>query len=455
MTIKFHSYTSAYQYLCKFTDYERLQKVSYKQSTYNLKRMAKLLSSLNNPQDKLRCIHIAGTKGKGSTAMLISQILSLAGYRVGLYTSPHLVDLRERIQVWTPNSRNLISKNDFTNLMNYIVNRIQFAIRLSYRGNLQFTITSPTFFEIMTAMAFLHFLYQKVDLAVIEVGLGGRLDATNLITPLVSVITRIDFDHMDKLGNTIKKIAYEKAGIIKRDIPVVTFRQRTSADKVIKEKAQKESAPLFITPLKRFNLPLFTVSKANLLGEHQSENCSLGLKVIEILNKSGHTNIATRTIKEALSEIKLPARLEIVQDNPMLIIDSAHNTLSIKATLESVRKLKYRNLILIFAMSKDKEVAQIGKLIEDASDILILSRAENPRLIAPEKFLRYLKRDNTEKPNAPLFLIPSYRKALETALLLADKDDLILITGSFYLAGPSRDYFLNNSGPFDSQLKCL
>ncbi|MFH1229945.1 MAG: cyanophycin synthetase, partial [Planctomycetota bacterium] len=374
------SYTDAYQYLCRFTDYERMEKVHYGQTAYNLKRMKWLLDAIDNPQNKLRCIHIAGTKGKGSTAIMIAQILVSAGYRVGIYTSPHLTDLRERIQIWNKNKpphqkiwcegkQTLISKNEFTNLMNHLVGKIRTP---------NSTLHTPTFFELMTALGFLYFARKKTDFAVIEVVLGGRLDATNLITPLVSVITRIDFDHTDKLGNTIKKIAYEKAGIIKNGIPVVTFKQKTQADEVIRNQAKTENAPLYIAPINKTKLPV--------LGNHQMENYSLASGVIKVLNQRNYTNINSAMIKNALRELQLPARLELVQRRPDIIIDSAHNPLSIKATVETVRKMKYRNLILILAISRDKEIAKILNIIIPIADIVIFTKTNHPRLLQPDEF---------------------------------------------------------------------
>lgn len=415
-----------------------------------------LLAAIGNPQNKLRCIHIAGTKGKGSTAIMIAQILASAGYRVGLYTSPHLTDLRERIQIYdcVPVYRSaslpvnkpinqLISKSDFTQLMNIIVNRTN-----GQRANWLTERSAITFFELMTALGFLYFAQKKTDFAVIEVGLGGRLDATNLITPLVSVITRIDFDHMDKLGNTIKRIVYEKAGIIKKGIPVVTFRQKTQADMIIRKTARLKDAPLFV-------VGAYCNTPPPVLGAHQIENCSLALGVIKVLNQRGHTpksslergrgvSINSAMIKDALRELKLPARLELVQKAPDIIIDSAHNPLSIKATVETVRKMKYRNLILVLAISRDKEITKMLNIIIPMANIVILTKTNHPRLLQPEEFF-------TQHPSSTLgypkqsdrcwMICSDHKRALEMAQRLAEKEDLILITGSFYLAGEMKRLF--------------
>jgi len=443
----FKSYSAAYQYLCQFTDYERMAKVNYSQAAYNLKRMKWLLQALGNPQDNLRCIHIAGTKGKGSTAIMLATILAQAGYKVGIYTSPHLIDLRERIQIWHKDKQTVIPKNDFTELMNHLV----FATKRSTLYALRPTpYARPTFFELMTAIGFLHFARQKVDFAVIEVGLGGRLDATNLITPIASVITRIDLDHTDKLGRTIKEIAYEKAGIIKPGIPVITFRQMTSADKVIRKRAQEQRAPRYIVKIGNHKL--------GLLGNHQNENYALVHGVIKLLNANGDTKITSAEITKALRHLALPARLELVNHKPDIIIDSAHNPVSIKAAADAVSRLpaksgsaspaprkhsgsrgraggKYRRIILIFALSQDKAVKEILDIILPQVDVCIFTKTNNPRLLEPEEFLKHL----AGYPDKTILLEPNYINALNIARSLAGPDDLILITGSFYLAGPIRE----------------
>jgi dihydrofolate synthase/folylpolyglutamate synthase len=407
-----------------------MAKVHYSQNTYNLKRMKWLLQTLGNPQDKLRCIHIAGTKGKGSTAIMLATILAQAGYKVGIYTSPHLIDLRERIQVWHMGKQTLISKNDFTELMNHFV----FATKRSTLYALRPTpYARPTFFETMTALAFLHFKQKKVDFAVFEVGLGGRLDATNLITPIVSVITRIDLDHTDKLGHTIKEIAYEKAGIIKPGVPVITFRQMTSADEVIREKAKTQKAPLHIAKTSN--------RKLGLLGCHQKENYSLAAGVIKLLNTKGYTKINQGKTNESLKGLILPARLELINRNPDIILDSAHNPVSIRATADTVKKLKYHKVIVIFALSADKEIGKIVNSVITLADIIIFTRTNHPRLLPPQEFIKYLPKHSDKT----ILIEPDYTNALSMARRLAHADDLILITGSFYLAGEMKKLLKNES----------
>ncbi|MBI4711711.1 MAG: bifunctional folylpolyglutamate synthase/dihydrofolate synthase [Planctomycetes bacterium] len=401
------TYNKALRHLARFTDYERMTKYHYSQKTFNLKRMERLLAGLGNPHHRLCAIHIAGTKGKGSTAIILSQILQAAGYKVGLFTSPHLVDIRERIQVNGVN----ITKDNFTRLMNIIADNA---------GHLK-----PTFFEIITAMAFLYFAEQNVNFAVVEVGLGGRLDATNIITPLASVITRIDFDHMDKLGNTIGKIASEKAGIIKENVSVITLSQSYPiADRVIKQRARMKKAPLYI--IRSLARP---PAGWKVLGRHQPENLALALAALKALNIHINRNIISR----ALEKLRLPGRLEIVSRWPYVVIDSAHNPVSMKAAVDTIsREVKYRRLILILGISCDKEIAEILDIIIPLADVVILTGTDNPRLLKPIEFLDYIKEEHLERP---IFLEPDYRRAYRLARKLAGQSDLILATGSFYLAG--------------------
>jgi dihydrofolate synthase/folylpolyglutamate synthase len=430
------TFKQAYKYLCTRTDYERMAKFNYTRTTFNLERMRRLILSLGNPHLKLKFIHIAGTKGKGSTAIIISRILSAAGYRTGLFTSPHLVDIRERIQV---NNRP-ISKQSFARALE--------QIRQASIG-----IKGLTFFEIITAMALLYFHRNKTDFAVMEVGLGGRLDATNIIKPLVSVITRLDFDHTDKLGNTIDKIATEKAGIIKPGVPVIALRQDFSkANKVIGQIARKRKSPLYwINPRRKRPYPAPLI-----LGRHQDENINIAAAVIWFLNRNNYVNIkppaislrpasagcgdlwlqATggwlHTIRRALAGLKLPGRIEIIRRRPYVIVDSAHNPVAIKALRDTLKTLNYRKLILIMAVARDKDIPQMLDIIMPLTDIAVFTRTAHPRLLEPMDFTLHLKEYHLERP---IFLEPDCRRALKLARRLAREDDLILVTGSFYLAG--------------------
>ena len=406
------TFGQAYKYLCTRTDYERMAKFNYARTTFNLERMRRLMEAMGNPHQGLRFIHIAGTKGKGSTAIIVSRILAAAGYRTGLFTSPHLVDIRERIQV----NGQSISKRSFTQALE--------QIRVISNG-----IKGLTFFEIITAMALLYFQRSKTDFAILEVGLGGRLDATNTIKPLVNVITRLDFDHTDKLGNTIDKIAMEKAGIIKKSVPVIALRQDFSkANSVIRQVAQNKKAPLYwVTPHHQRSYPAPLI-----LGRHQDENINIAAAVIGFLNQNNYTDITPAIIRRGLARLRLPGRIEIINHRPYLIVDSAHNPVAIKALRDTLQGVKRRQLILIMGVSQDKDITRMLDIIMPLADIAIFTRTAHPRLLEPMDFTLYLKEYHLERP---IFLEPDFRRALRLAKRLARQDDLVLVTGSFYLAG--------------------
>ncbi|MBI4834734.1 MAG: bifunctional folylpolyglutamate synthase/dihydrofolate synthase [Planctomycetes bacterium] len=369
---------------------------------FNLKKITAFLKALGNPQDKIKTIHIAGTKGKGSTAIFLSRLLQASGFKTGLFTSPHLVDLSERIQI----NGAPISRHAFT----YMMNKLRPYLKRF----------KPTFFEIMTTLALCYFEEEKVDYAIMETGLGGRLDATNAINPLLSLITRIDFDHMDKLGNTISSIAREKAGIIKPKTPIFTIKQLPEADKVIRAVTCRQKSPLKIIPPFSGRLPVH--------GRHQEENFALALSALKyILPNKNHE------LKTKMPSLALPARIEVVSKSPTTILDTSHNPVSIKALVKTIKEeFLYRKLILVLGIMRDKETDKILGFILPLADAVIFTRADNPRFLAPIEFIPYIK---DMKLSIPIFLEPDCKEALKTARVLASKKDLIVITGSFYLAG--------------------
>jgi len=435
----FKTYDSAYQYLCRFTDYERMAKFNYNQTTFNLKRMNRLLECLDNPHRQLNAIHIAGTKGKGSTALILASILKQAGYQVGLFTSPHLVSLQERIQI----NGEPISKQTFTKIMNQLH---------PYLKKLK-----PTFFEIITAIAFLYFHEQKVDWAIMEVGLGGRLDATNVIIPKLSIITRIDFDHTDKLGHTLTKIAREKAGIIKRNVPVIAFEQDPTVNRVFKAIARKHHAPLrFVSSPKARSIVRQSVSKLPFLGNHQLVNSGLALTALKLLKSTKLIKLSKSAIRTGLKQTSLPARIELINRKPLVILDSAHNPVAIQALRDTItntfslslinfppspsplplrereRVRGKRQVILIISIARDKEVKKILDILIPMASMLIFTQARNPRMCTLIDFIKHTK--DCYLP-IPIFSEPDSRQALGLAMKLAKPKDLVVITGSFYLAG--------------------
>ncbi len=423
----FRTYRSAYQYLCRFTDYERMAKFNYNQTTFNLKRIHRLLKYLGNPHRQLNAIHIAGTKGKGSTALILASILKQTGYQVGLFTSPHLVSLQERIQI----NGEPISKQSFTKIMN----QLHPYLPASKAGLKKL---KPTFFEIITAVALLYFHEQKVDWAVMEVGLGGRLDATNVIIPKVSIITRIDFDHTDKLGHTLTKIAREKAGIIKRNVPVIAFEQNPTVNRVFKAIARKHHAPLyFVSSPKARSIVRQAVSKLPFLGNHQLVNAGLALTALKLLKSTKFIKLSKSAVRTGLKQTSLPARIELINRKPLIILDSAHNPAAIQVLKNTISKTflsnsTKRQVILIISIARDKEVKKILDILIPMASMLIFTQARNPRMCTLIEFIKHTQ--DCYLP-IPIFSEPDSRQALGLAIKLAKPKDLVVITGSFYLAG--------------------
>jgi len=410
-----------------------------------LKNITYLLSLFDNPHLKTKVIHIAGTNGKGSTASIISSIVKTAGFKVGLYTSPHLVHFQERMRI----DGELISQKAVCHLlerMKPIIRKV--ATTEGYQH--------PTFFEVITAMAFLYFYENHADFSIIEVGLGGRLDATNVCQPLVSVISHIDYDHMDRLGNTLTEIAREKGAIIKDKTFVVNAKQYPEVHEAIKAIAEEKQALLYsvgeeINPslthsdlkgndfhysgiyhrFKDFHVPL--------AGEYQVENASMAIAVAELLNHMGY-QVSEHDIIEGLKNSRWPGRFEIVQKQPMVILDGAHNPNGVAQFIKNLKKLVLdKRIIAVLGIFSDKDYYRILKNIVPFVDQLILTMANNPRAtpthILAREAGRYISHEKiTEKTTVDAAIQESFR--------IAKKDDVICITGSLYTVGEAEAYFL-------------
>src|SRR6185295_12038971 len=358
-------------------------------------------------------LHIAGTKGKGSTAHLAEAILREAGYRTGLYTSPHLVDMRERIRLdGVP-----LSEEDFTRTMAEMEPQLR---RLR-----------PTYFETMTAAAFLVFAHRGVDYAVVEVGLGGRLDATNVILPAACAITTIDYDHMDKLGHTIREIAGEKAGILKPGVPVVSSPQPPAALRVLRERSTP-FFPRFRVRSRGFVLK-FTVEGAGghsyecglpALGEHQAANAATAIALVE---RSG-ARISPAVVRRAFGKVRLPGRVEVVGRRPWLIVDAAHNPVSARALAAALKDLPRRRTILVFGASADKDYGAMLRTLLPVADLAIFTRAATSRAAAPSDLMKKAK-------GRAALAAGSVARALALARKAAGPRDAVVVTGSFYVAG--------------------
>ncbi len=440
----FSSYKQAISYLFEKTDYERQEHLRYNVTTFNLDRMEKLLSLLGNPHDKIHTVHIGGTKGKGSTATMLGKMLESNGYKVGLYTSPHLVHLHERIMV---NSK-MISDSEMLGLLNRIYAPVEKMSKTD----------SATFFEIMTALAFMHFVDAKVDIAIIETGLGGRLDSTNVIQPKVVGITSLSIDHQQLLGETIDSIAKEKAGIFKRSVPVVTVQQEPAAMNVLKSRANAVKAPLSITggdidftyrfetsrehgPHTRICLTTptskFEHLRVPLHGKHQAINCGLALAMLDKLKKSGY-EIDNDKATKGLHEVSLAGRMEMICDDPRIMIDAAHNAASIRALIYAIgQNIPYDSMVVIFGCNKDKDVEGMLRELQYGADKVIFTRSNSAKAMSPEDLAeRY-----TEICGKMCQTALSLGEALQIARCPVGREDLICITGSFYLIGQAKMRF--------------
>ena len=431
-----NSYAKALRFLASLSDYERLRIVRYNSQHFDLDRMRLLLKKLGNPQDQFRSVHIAGTKGKGSTAAMTAAMLQANEYKVGLYTSPHLVDLRERIVI----NGEMISQPDFarlTKLVEPIVARAK---------------PSPTYFDVLTAIAFKYFAEQKVDIAVIETGLGGRLDSTNVLKPEITAITSISKDHMAQLGSTEVKIAEEKAGIFKQGVPAITAQQTPEVEAVLRRVAESVNAPFDVTgksidfsyrfessrllgPHNRVCLttPLskFEHLAVPLIGEHQAVNCGLALSIVDRLKSRGF-NITDSRAMEGLGKTKIAGRMEMLSTTPRVIADGAHNAASIDAMMRGIgQHIPYDSMVVIFGCCSDKDVSGMLERITSGADKVIFTKVNSIRTADPRELAaRYV-----ELYGKMAQVADTLQDALDIAYRAVSREDLICVTGSFYLVG--------------------
>jgi dihydrofolate synthase/folylpolyglutamate synthase len=443
----FKTYKQALAYLFERTDYEKQERLRYNVTTFNLDRMQRLLSLLGSPHKKIHTVHIGGTKGKGSTATMLARMLEANGYKVGLYTSPHVVHLHERIAI----NSTMISDSEMCGLLNRAYASVEKMSKTD----------QPTFFEIMTALAFMHFLDNEVDIAVIETGLGGRLDSTNVIKPKVVGITSLSIDHQNLLGNTIDCIAKEKAGIFKRGVPVVTVQQDPLAMRVLKSQAVAAQTQLSVTgsdidfsqrfetsrehgPHTRICLSTptskFEHLRVPLHGRHQAINCGLALAMLDKLKSAGY-KIDNGKAAEGLYKVSLAGRMEMIWDDPRIMIDAAHNAASIKALIHAVgQNIPYDSMVVIFGCNSDKDVRGMLHQLQFGADKVIFTRSNSPKAVSPEDLAEMY----TEICGKMYQTASSLGQALQLAKSAVSKEDLICITGSFYLIGQAKTRFQRN-----------
>ena len=423
---------------------------------FDLAHMRILLAAMEHPERKFRSVLIAGTNGKGSTAATLASILQASGLRTGLYTSPHLVRINERIRI----NGEEIADDQFA-LLHDVVERT--AERLIEDGELPW---HPSFFEMLTAMAFEHLSTSKLDIAVLEVGMGGRLDATNVVEPLVSVITDVSLDHEKFLGNTVAEIAHEKAGIIRPNGLVITLPQSPEANNVIGEvvlerNARAVSAAQYVPPVspkvgsyvKPFTAenaefaeknhllstyPLQVMGRqiqveTQLIGRHQLRNVALAIATAEELNKQGFA-ITPESIERGIRQTRWPGRFQIIparNDAPEFVLDVAHNPAgawALRSTLSAC--CENRRLVFVFGAMRDKAVREIAEILFPLAERVIATMPDNPRAATPEEI-----RDAAARTGAEIESAADVRSALQRAKALAGNDAVIVITGSIYLVG--------------------
>ncbi|MDD5449932.1 MAG: bifunctional folylpolyglutamate synthase/dihydrofolate synthase [Candidatus Omnitrophica bacterium] len=422
------SYPETIKYLESFVNYEKVLSFDYKESL-KLQRIKSLSAQLGNPHLDLKCIHISGTKGKGSTSAMVASILKEAGYRVGLYTSPHLISFRERIRI----NDELITEEELDRLvgvMRPVIDRIDKEDE-----------AYPTFFEAYTALAFMYFKQKKTDFCIFEVGMGGRLDATNIIErPLCCGITGISLEHTQKLGNTVAEIAAEKAGIIKDLSICVSSPQEPSAMEVIRKACKAKNNTLYEVGrdirFKKEENRRFSVEavfrkyphlEVGLIGYHQFINASTAIGLVESL-RFYDIMIKPDAVIKGLKNVKWPGRLEILKRKPLLVLDGAQNRASAQALRLAIQDyFNYKRLILVLGISKDKDIKGICDELAPVSDEIILTRADVPRAEEPAVLANFIKKHNR--------VTSSSKEAIEMAEASAGNSDLILVAGSLFLVG--------------------
>jgi len=424
------TYTETLDYLfSRLPMYSRIGAAAYKEDLHNT---VALLEAIGNPHQQFKCIHIAGTNGKGSVSHMLASVLQQAGYKTGLYTSPHLHDFRERIRLngaMIPQAK-LIS---FTEKMQPFIERID-----------------PSFFELTVAMAFEYFAEEQVDIAVIETGLGGRLDSTNVIQPELSVITNIGWDHMNLLGDTLEKIAFEKAGIIKKNIPVVIGEKIPETEPVFLAKAASTHAPItwsgtnfHVTHHRMENDRLMCEVKKiksgetffysmDLTGIYQLKNLLTVLESVEILRTKQY-NISESALRSGLEGVKsltgFRGRWEVLQKDPMIVLDVAHNTHGMEQVLEQLRNTAYRKLHIVMGMVNDKNIGGVLQLLPTNASYHF-TQATIPRALPADELKKQAETFGLQGD-----VQSNVNDAIEAALSSAEKEDLILVTGSIFLVG--------------------
>ena len=432
------SYPETIAYLYSLIDYEKMRIERYTPESHDLSRVERLMTGMGNPHHKFRVVHIAGTKGKGSAAAMCEACLRAAGYRTGLYISPHLHTFRERIQV----GGNKIAQEDVVTLVEQARPLIDH-------------IPDVTYFEAITAIGFLHFARSEVDVAVVEVGLGGRLDATNVLTPEVTIITSLSLEHTYLLGDTLAEIAYEKAGIIKPGVPTVSAPQRAEAIQVIEKVGRERESPLIEIgrdwdyqpgPLD-LDGQQFTVRRVSgggseldgeywvpLIGRHQVENAACAVAALDILSQQGLC-IPGDAVQQGLRAVRWPGRMEVLSREPLVLGDGAHNPYSMQVLRVALEEwFPGKRWVVVFGASADKDVAGMLEVLLPISDYVIVTRSDHPRAAAPVELA-----DAVAKAGGGAEVSVNVRKSIRRGLAMMDPGSGLLVTGSLHLVADARE----------------
>jgi dihydrofolate synthase/folylpolyglutamate synthase len=424
------NYNETIEYLfTRLPMFSRIGAAAYKK---DLSNTLAICQALGNPQMKFRSVHIAGTNGKGSTSHMIASILQESGYRTGLYTSPHLIDFRERIKI-----------NGAWIIEDFVVDFVQRTMSL-------IESLEPSFFEITVAMAFEYFARAAVDIAIVEVGLGGRLDSTNIINPEISVITNIGYDHMNLLGNELSQIAHEKAGIIKKHVPVIVGEWQQETYAVFEEKAREMEAPLkfadqvrkvtdwkynhheLVAEISSLHSDRKDTYKLDLAAIYQTKNLVTTLAACQELESQGW-KIPDEKIKKGLGKVKkstgLHGRWEVIHQRPLVVLDVGHNEAGIREIVRQIEVTDHEELHIIIGLVKDKEIEKILSLLPVHASFYF-TRAQIPRALPEDQLMQIGKAKGL---NGKAY--PNVSTALQAAMMHARPKDLILVCGSVFVVG--------------------
>ncbi len=423
-----------------------------------LERMEAMLGLLGNPHRLVKYVHIAGTNGKGSTAAILAAVLSAGGYRIGLYTSPYLLSFTNRMAINGCDIKKT-ELSDLVDLIRPVVEEVSSDQRYG----------QPTEFEVVTVLALTYFASLKVDLVVLEVGLGGRLDATNVVTPLLSIITNIDLEHTEVLGDTLEEIAFEKAGIIKEGVPILTASEDPIVLSVIKNKADENNAELYSLffsfqngyQADKANKPVingFAISSQGqsfsyngfntsyqdlfipLRGRYQVYNAATALAALELIAGQGF-KVDEKVIRKGLAEVIWPGRLELLNDNPLLVMDGAHNPAAMQKMAQAIPEyFNFERLILVFGIMADKDAVAMMSAILPLAEKVYFTRASIPRAADPNQ-LHAIALNRFQLNRDLIEVEEDIGNALDKALKYASPNDLVLVTGSFYTVSDARAYW--------------